>query len=117
MVNLYIHRFILATEKLRLHKERVKDLSDTNPARSHKEVRSLTGRIMVKSAAQTNMDPNRDKILAPSNHPKTSELYRCHGNVIEYELECLLSGVLPVFIVGITSWRENCRIANLPKSA
>ena len=50
-----------------------------------------------QSATQTNRDPNRDKALARSNHPRTSETYRRQDDVFGYELQFLLSEVLPVF--------------------
>ena len=41
-------------------------------------------------AARTDRDPNRDKILAWSHHPTTSETYpRLHDNVFGYELEVI----------------------------
>ena len=46
-----------------------KSIKNANPARGHKEVRRSTGHI-------SNMDPNRDKALARSNQPRTSETYR-----------------------------------------
>ena len=48
-------------------------------------------------ATQTNGDQNRDKILARSNQPRTSETYRRQDDVFGYELQFLLSGVLPGF--------------------
>ena len=48
-------------------------------------------------STQTNRDPNRDKILARSNQPKTSETYRRQDDAFGYELQFLLFGVLPVF--------------------
>ena len=48
-------------------------------------------------ATQTNMNPNRDKILARSNQPRTSETYRHQDDVFGYELQFLLSGALPIF--------------------
>ena len=47
-------------------------------------------------ATPTNRDPNRDKTLARSNQPRTSETYRRQDDVFGYELQFLLSGVLPV---------------------
>ena len=46
---------------------------------------------------QTNRDPNRDKTLARSNQPKTSEIYRRQDGVFGYELQFPLFGVRPVF--------------------
>ena len=48
-------------------------------------------------ASQTNRDPNRDKTLARSNHPRATETYRRQYHVFGYKLQFLLSGVLPVF--------------------
>ena len=48
-------------------------------------------------AIQTNRDPNRDKILARSKQPRTSEFYRRQDDVFGFELQFLLSGLLPVF--------------------
>ena len=45
----------------------------------------------------TNKDPNRDKILARYNQPRTSETYRRQDDVFGYELQFLLSEVLLVF--------------------
>ena len=59
------------------------DLSNASPARGHEEVRRSTGHIMV---TQTNRDPNRDKILARSSQPKTSETYQRQDDVLGYEL-------------------------------
>ena len=42
-------------------------------------------------ASQTNRDPNRDKTLARSNQPRTSETYRRQDDVSGYELQFLLS--------------------------
>ena len=43
-------------------------------------------------------DPNRDKIVPRSNHPTASGTYTCQGkNVLGYELQLLLSGVLRIF--------------------
>ena len=48
-------------------------------------------------ATQTNRDPNRDRTLARSNYPRTSETYRRQDDSL-YELQFLLSsGVLLVF--------------------
>ena len=52
---------------------------------------------MVTPATQTNRDPNRNKILARSNQPKTSETYWRQDDIFGYEQQVLLSGVLPVF--------------------
>ena len=50
---------------------------------------------MVTTATQTNRDPNRDKILARFNPPRTtSETYRRQDDVFGYELQFLLSGML-----------------------
>ena len=46
---------------------------------------------------QTNRDPNRDKTLARSNQPRKLETHRRQGDVFRYELQFLLSGVLPIF--------------------
>ena len=62
-----------------------------------------------KPATQTNRDPNRDIIFFRSNQPRTSETYRRHNDVLEYELQFLLSGVLPVYFkTRFTSYREDC---------
>ena len=45
---------------------------------------------MVTTATQTKGDPNRDKILARSNQPKTSETYRRQDDVFKNELQFLL---------------------------
>ena len=45
-------------------------------------------------ATQTNRDLNRDKILARSNQPRTSETCRRQDDVFGYKLQFLLSGVL-----------------------
>ena len=51
--------------------------SNINPARGHKDVPEVNGSPWWQHAiTQTNRDPIiRDKILAMSNHPKTSEAY------------------------------------------
>ena len=44
-----------------------------------------------------------------SNQQRTSETYRRQGDVFGYELQSLLSGVLPVFqSLKMTSYREDC---------
>ena len=50
-----------------------------------------------KPAIQTNRDPIRDKILARSNHPRTSKNHRRQDDVFGYELQFLLFKVLPGF--------------------
>ena len=52
---------------------------------------------MVQPATQTNRDPDHDKILATSSQPRTSETFRRQDDVFGYEVQFLLSGVLPVF--------------------
>ena len=49
------------------------------------------------TATQTNRDPNHDKIHARSNQPRTLEAYRRQDDVFGYELQYLLSGVVPSF--------------------
>ena len=44
-----------------------------------------------------NRDPNRDKTLARSNQPRTSETYRRQDDAFGYGLQFLLCGVMPVF--------------------
>ena len=57
-----------------------------------------TWHMCDQPATQTNRDPNRDKILAGSNQPRTSKTYRRHDDVLGYELQFLLSvEVLRVF--------------------
>ena len=64
---------------------------------SQRGTKGSTGCIMViKPATQTNRDPNRDKILAKSYHLRTSGIYRRQDYVFGFELQLLLSGVLPV---------------------
>ena len=47
-------------------------------------------------ATPTDRDPNRDNILARSNQPRTSETDRRQDDVFGYELQLLVSAVLPV---------------------
>ena len=55
----------------------------------------LTGHIMVKThETQTNRHPNRDKILARYNHPRTSETFRRQDDVFGYKLQFMLFKVL-----------------------
>ena len=53
----------------------------------------------MRSYFSLNRDPNRGKILARSNQPRTSETYRRQDDVFGYELQFLMSinRVLPVF--------------------
>ena len=53
--------------------------------------------MMVTTRYSTNRDTNRDKILARSNQPRTSETYRRQDDVFGHELQFLLSGGLPIF--------------------
>ena len=53
--------------------------------------------LMWQPATQTNRDPNHDKTLARSNQPRTSETYRRQDYAFGYDLQFLLSGVLPIF--------------------
>ena len=48
-------------------------------------------------ATQATRHPNYGKILAKPNQPRTSETYRRQDDVFRYELQFLLSGVLPAF--------------------
>ena len=63
------------------------DLLNVNLARGHKEIQRSTDHMMVTPANQTKRDPNRDKILARSNQPRTSETYRRQDDVFGYELQ------------------------------
>ena len=71
--------FVLATETTVTQQVSSRD-KYLIPARGHKEVRSLTGHIMVTTrySNQQGSDTNGDKILAGSNHPTTSGTYRRH---------------------------------------
>ena len=78
------------------------DLPNANPACGHKEVRRSTGHIMVAAHYSNDRDPNRDKSLARSNQPRTSELIGVKTMSwvrITSQYSVLLSGVLqvPVF--------------------
>ena len=62
----------LQLKELRGHRESGIHLSNDNSIRGHKEIRRVTGHIMVTTRRATHTkDPNRDKILARSNHPTT----------------------------------------------
>ena len=63
-----------------------------NPVREGR--RSTRLRSWRQPATQTSSDPNRDKILARFNHPRTSETYRRQDDVLlrVYELQLLSSG-------------------------
>ena len=52
---------------------------------------------MVTAHYSNQQDPNRDKTLARSNQPRTSETYRRQDDVFEYKLQFLPYGVLSVF--------------------
>ena len=71
----------------------------SNPVRGHKErycVLYKGQRVTSWSqpAIQTIRDPNRNKILTRSNHPRASETYRRQDDVFGYEPQLLLSEVL-----------------------
>ena len=53
---------------------------------------------------------SRQKNFAGSNRPRTSETYRRQENIFGYEVQFLLSGVLPVFKNEFTSYREDCLV-------
>ena len=53
--------------------------------------------VTTRSSNQQGSHPNRDKILARSNYPITLETFRHQADVFGYELQFLVSGVLPVF--------------------
>ena len=76
--------FVFATEKTTVTQQ-------VNHRPIKYQVRRSTDHIMVKPATQTNRDPNRDKILARSNQPRTSESCRRQDHVFGHELQFLLS--------------------------
>ena len=51
---------------------------------------------MVKTRYSDQQGSNRDKILVRSNQPRIPETYRRQDDVCGYELQFLLSEVLPV---------------------
>ena len=78
------------------HNESAIHLSNANPARCHKEWQRPTGYIMVTTRYSDPQGSNRHKFLAGSDHPRASETCRHQDNIVGYELQFLLSGVLPV---------------------
>ena len=97
VVDSHIQRFVLATGENTNNNtviQQVKsaiDLSNDNPARRS------TGHIMVTTRYSDQQgSKSLKKILARSNQPRTMESYRRQDYVFEYELQFLLSGVLPV---------------------
>ena len=52
--------------------------------------------MVTTPVTQANRDPNRDKTLARSNQPRTSETYRRQDDVFGYELQFLVCEMLPV---------------------
>ena len=60
-----------------------------------KRVRMSTGHIMVTTRYSNKQGSRSRGILARSNHPRTSETYRRQDDVFGYQLQLLLSDVLP----------------------
>ena len=70
-----------------------------------KSGRRSTGHIMVRARdTQNNRNTSRDKTLARSNQPRTSETYRHQDDVFGYELRFLLSinRALPVLLQNMS---------------
>ena len=97
VVDSHIQRIVLATVETGRHNKSVIYLSNANPARGHKEVRTSTGAIMVTARYSNQQDPNRRRTLARSNQPRTPEICQRQDDIFGYELQSLLSGVLPIF--------------------
>ena len=74
------------------------DLSDTDLARSwSRRGTKVKGSHHGDNPLHKPRDPNRDKIVARSKHPRTLEIYRRQDGVFGYQLQLLLSGELPVY--------------------
>ena len=68
---------------------------------------------MMTARYSTNRDPNRERTLARSNQPRTSETYRRQGDVFGYELQRRLSYVLPNQKCHHKRWQKKLALGGL----
>ena len=70
-------------------------------------VRGSTSHIMVQPGTQTKSDPNCDKTLATSNHPRTSKTYQQRQDYVDgYELQFKLFFKYPLHTNSVCGKRE-----------
>ena len=96
-IDSHIQRILLATEETATQRVRHIDLSNTNPARGHKEVRRSTGHIMVTTSYSNHQGSKSRHNPCQVGPPETIENLSASRRCLGVRIKEKLSGVLPVF--------------------